>query len=187
MTDHHLHESVDPWEDEEPQRPSLLRKIVLVLLSIILIILLMSYVFVTFPVKDIILGKEDSVVLINGTRIDMKDVSLSIVFETKTYKILEKAYLNNQEYEFSACLQGFISNGTYYITSMYQPVMYTRSFASVRFQQCSNDTLIVLHSHPYLRCSASEQDIETWDRTKELNPDVLMVIMCDRERFSVYG
>jgi len=52
---------------------------------------------------------------------------------------------------------------------------------------CSAETKIMLHSHPYKSCVASDTDINTLAKTKKSNPDFLMVIMCEPARFSVYG
>ena len=82
---------------------------------------------------------------------------------------------------------GYEKNRIYHIESLYQPVILSKSFSQVVFQPCSNDTLIMLHTHPYKECLASDTDLQTLNETKESDPKVLMIVMCESSRFSIYG
>ena len=73
------------------------------------------------------------------------------------------------------------------IISFYQPDVYEESVSHVSFEPCSPDTTIMLHTHPYKRCIASDTDMNTLSETKKNNPEVIMVVMCEAKRFSVYG
>ena len=148
-------------------------------------------VFVTFPIGDIIQGKVESN-LLQGNVINLDD--LKVVFLDGTEDILEAYYLNEQEVEISLCLEGYreddrhtTSFGDYFITSLYEPQVFSSAYNHVSFEPCSAETVVILHTHPYKRCVASDTDLNTLAGSKELNEDVLMVVMCEANRFSVYG
>jgi len=177
---------IDDFHDDEQtfsEKHPLAKKLILLGSGIFMIFLMFSFVFVTFPIDNIIKSMLESDPL-KGNTIDTGD--FKIIFEDDTEKELEKWYFGEQETEFSACLQGYLIDGDYYITEAYQPEMYLQTFNHVWFESCSEDTIIMLHTHPYKSCLASETDLETLEKTRESNPDVLMVIMCEPERFSVY-
>lgn len=168
---------------------SRLKKFYLWLVGIIAVILMLSYVFVTFPIADIIIGKVDSQVLVGNTLAgntpETKDLHLE--FEQSVLEQLQSYYLNNQQTEFSVCLGGMVVNKGYRITSLYFPTTYKRLFNQVTFEPCSADTLILLHSHPYKRCSASATDLRTLKKSQQENPSTLMLVMCESSRFAVYS
>jgi len=171
-------------EEEVVEEESVIKKVILIVIAIAILILITSYVFVTFPIGDILRGRMESAKIENDV---IYLGNLSIVFENNSYYTLKREYFGEQKTEFSLCLLGHKENSTYYITSMYQPETYSKTFSQVSFKQCSEDTLILLHTHPYKSCLASPEDIKTLNNTKKLNPDVLMVVMCEPERFSVYS
>jgi len=84
-------------------------------------------------------------------------------------------------------MDGIKENDVYYITSLEQPTMYEQAFNHVSFAPCSEESLILLHTHPYKKCIASETDINTLREMQQRNADVLMVVMCEPDRFSVYS
>jgi len=184
---HHHHEDllIDDFTGEETfsEKHPLIKKLLLLGAGIIMIFLMFSFVFVTFPIDNILKGMLESDPL-EGNVIDTGE--FQIIFESDTEKELEAWYLGEQETEFSVCLQGYLINEDYYITSAYQPEMYLQTFNHVKFESCSEETVIMLHTHPYKSCLASETDLDTLEKTRENNPDVLMVIMCEPTRFSVY-
>lgn len=170
-----------------------LKKTYLWLVGIIAVILMLSYLFVTFPLADIIIGRVDSQ-LLSHTTLKTKDVIIE--FEPLILQQLQSYYLTNQQTEFSMCMGGRVEgriegagvgNTNYQITSLYFPPMYKRLFNQVIFEPCSADTLILLHSHPYKRCSASATDLKTLKKAQQENPSTLMIVMCEQERFSVYS
>lgn len=165
--------------DEPPKKAS---KIVLIILGIIGVFLMISFIFVTYPISGIIKGKLDSTLLENN---QLKLDTFSIIFEDNSAQILESMYYEEQKNEFSVCLSGEKIDGDYYIDSLYQPAQ-RRSFNQVSFESCSPETLMILHTHPYKRCAASSADLVMLAGSKERNEDVLMVVMCEPDRFSVY-
>ncbi|MBU1112108.1 MAG: hypothetical protein ABIG93_04875 [archaeon] len=182
---HHEEILIDDFDHEETfsEKHPLAKKLILLGASILMIFLMFSFIFVTFPIDNIIKSALESDPL-EGNVIDTGQ--FQIIFENGTEKELETWYLGEQETEFSTCLQGYLIDGDYYITDMYQPEMYLQTFNHVQFESCSEDTIIMLHTHPYKSCLASDTDLETLEKTRDYNPDVLMVIMCEPDKFSVY-
>ncbi len=169
---------------EEIQEKSPIIKFLILFGGILMIILMVSYIFVSYPVGEIIIGQIESDPL-DENKIDLED--FTIFFTKEVQEELQETYLSEQKVEFSVCLLGDKVNENYVITSLYQPKMFAQTFNHVRFEPCSVETKIMLHSHPYKSCVASETDINTLAKTKESNPNVLMVVMCEPARFSVYG
>lgn len=164
------------------EKPSRLKKIILIGIAILFVLLMISFIFVTFPLDDIIKSKvkssllQDNVITLDNFR---------IVFENGTEEILKSYYFNEQQVEISLCLEGY-QEGDYYITSLYEPQTYQAAFNQVSFESCSTETVIMLHTHPYQRCLASDTDLQTLEKNKVTNPDLLMVVMCEPDRFSIY-
>lgn len=159
------------------------KKILVLLIGLFLLLLILSYFLVSypiFPILESIFESQES----KGGEIKLED--FSIIFQENTFEYLQEIYLENQSVEFVACLKGEKIEGDYKINEIYQPYMNTQSFSHVSFKPCSKDTLILLHSHPFRRCIASQQDIKTLKELRGVNRDVIMVIMCEPNRFSVY-
>jgi len=175
-----IKEEVVETEEEE----SRFKKILIVAVGVFLVLLMLSFVFVTFPIADIIAGFFESSP-IQGNVISLGNFSISL--ENETYEILNDTYFKNQKNEISACLMGYKVENVYHIPSLYMPETYLQTFSEVVFQPCSNNTLIMLHTHPYKECVASETDFETLNKTKKEDPGVLMVVMCESNRFAVYS
>lgn len=182
------HDPAELWKDlpneEKPLIPPPLKRIILFLIGIFLVILMLSYIFVTFPIGDIIQGKTQSKLLQENMLVVDEFI---IVFENDTALALESLYLKEQREEFSVCLQGKYENNIYTIISLYQPRTYQRTFSHVTFEPCDTQTMIMLHSHPYKRCIASQTDLDTLQKSKEQNPEMLMVVMCEPRRLAVYS
>ncbi|MDO8657049.1 MAG: hypothetical protein Q7K45_07470 [Nanoarchaeota archaeon] len=173
-----------PLDEKESIIPPQLKKIILFIIGLFIILLMVSYIFVTFPIGDIIQGKTQSTLLQENMLVLPEFV---IIFQNNTASALETLYMKEQKEEFSVCLQGNFNNGMYSITSFYSPQTYQRTFSHVTFESCTADTVIMLHSHPYKRCTASQTDVDTLAQSKERNPEMLMVVMCEPRRFAVYS
>lgn len=180
-------ENIPPEELIKEKKDSSTWKIFVAIGGLTIIILLLSLTVVTFPIGDILSGKlESSPLQANILNLD----TLTIHFSDPVLQQLQAMYKQNQKTEWSACLQGTIANKPkpyYAITSLYQPTMYEQTFSHISFEPCSSETLIILHTHPYKSCIASQTDLNTLEKTKQRNEDVLMIIMCESERFSVYN
>lgn len=171
----------DNLTDEES--PSVAKRIYIILLGLFLLILLLSYFLISHPIYPILESLFESK-LSHGDKILLDN--FSIIFEGETYKTLQELYYSDQSNEFAACLIGY-KNNDYIITSLYIPETIDQSFNHVKFRPCSDDTLILLHSHPFRRCIASEQDLNLLNETKKSNPNLLIIIMCEPNRFSIYS
>jgi len=172
---------IDEYLEEEQE--SKLKKILVIIGGIILIILIISYLIVSFPIFQILESLSESNIA-EDQKIDIDD--FSIIFTKETYNKLQELYHKNLEVEFVACLQG-IKETDYNINQIYTPEIIDQSFNHVSFKPCSQDTLIVLHSHPYRHCIGSEQDIRHLNELKERNENSLIIIMSEENRFTVYN
>jgi len=169
-------------EDQEFLEEPKLKKILMFITTIFILFLIGSYFLLSYPLYPIIGSMSESKLIENNT-IELNN--FSIVFTNNTYEKLKEVYLQNQEVEISMCLKG-IKNKDYIITSIYQPEIIEQSFNHVTFKQCSQDSLIMLHSHPFKRCIASYQDIKTLKDRRKINQDNIMLIMCEIDRFTIY-
>lgn len=171
-------------------KKSKLKEIVVLVIGITLGLLIMLNLLFTFPVIDLIAGQLESTPIKQNT-LNMKE--FLIIFDNNTYETLKASYFEEQKVEFSVCLLGSKTDKTentkaeYHIISSYQPKTYSQSLTHVSFASCSKETLIILHTHPYKSCLASQTDLRSLDKSKKLNPDALMVVMCEEDRFSVYS
>ncbi|MBT4935502.1 hypothetical protein HOL21_03140 [Candidatus Woesearchaeota archaeon] len=184
---HHPKELFDNIEEEpkeEPERKPIFKRIFIITISLFLIILITSFVIVQYPLNDILQGKIESDLLKNNM-LETDDVT--IMFEEVVADTLRSWYFGEQRTEFAVCMDGIKENDVYYITSLEQPTMYEQAFNHVSFAPCSEESLILLHTHPYKKCIASETDINTLREMQQRNADVLMVVMCEPDRFSVYS
>lgn len=182
------HDPAELWKDfpDEDKSSTILPKIkkaALLGIGVFIVLLMLSYTFVTFPIGDIIQGKTQST-LLQGNMLILPE--FTIIFQNNTSSALESLYLQEQREEFSVCLRGTYENNLYSITSLYQPLTYRRTFNQVTFEPCNAQTLIMLHSHPYKRCTASQTDLETLRKSQVENPAILMVVMCEPRRLAVY-
>ncbi len=168
----------------DPERPAWIKKTIILAAGIFVLVIFLSYLFVTYPIGDIIKGQIESTALQEDTIILPE---LTIIFENNTRQDLLEQYRQQQKVEFSVCFKGYLKENNYHLTSLYLPTTYRQAFNEVIFEPCSEDTLIMLHSHPYKSCLASAQDLDTLNKTKKNNPRIVMVIMCEPERFSVYA
>lgn len=170
-------------EEIPEKQPSKIKRIFLLIIGVLLIGLMLSYVFVSFPIGSIIQGRQESTLLENNMLLSEE---ISLLFINGTADQLEQFYLEEQEVEWSACLQGEKQESWYIISALYQPEMFSQTFNHVTFAPCSEDSIIFLHSHPYKSCLASDTDLATLEKIQEKSPDTVMVIMCEPKRFSVY-
>jgi len=171
--------------ESEPEQHVKRHKFWLGLSGIFLILLIVSFVIAGFPVGGIIRGQVLSNPLSNDV-IKLEN-GRSIVFTSSAAEELRNKYNQEEGKEFSVCLSGEIIGEDYHIGSIFQPEMYQRAYDHVTFASCPLNTSIMLHSHPYKSCLASDIDLDTLAENKKSNPKLLMVVMCEPERFSVYG
>ncbi len=162
-------------EEEKP----LWKKIFVALLALFLLFLILGYFLIPL---DILASLIDSETIHNG----LVKQEVSVSFENESYEVLLEKYNSHLSEEFKVCLMG-VYDGEYHVTSVYDVVMYEQAFDHVVSEACPEETLIALHSHPYRQCLASAQDLKTLEKAQEVNPDALIGVMCEPERFSFYA
>ncbi|MBI2667641.1 hypothetical protein HYX17_02615 [Candidatus Woesearchaeota archaeon] len=169
---------------EEIPRSKIKRYLVLIL-AVILIFLVSTYYVIFYGVDDVLSG------LIQSYKIDDK-LTLSfknnkIIFSKEVYDELNNIYNENKELEFKACLMGYVKNNIYNIDNIIIPKTFSQKYNEVVSERCDNETLIDLHSHPFRRCLASFQDIINFRILKITNENILLAVMCEKDRFYIYG
>jgi len=161
------------------------KRFLVISISLFLITLILSYFLISYPIYPILESLFESKTIDNNRII--LDNNTSLTFINNTYNILKNLYYENQSVEFVSCLLGSKNGKEYKINYLIIPSIIDQSFNHVQFEKCPPDTLAIIHSHPFRRCIASEQDLVTLEELKERNHDILMVIMCEPGRFTIYG
>jgi len=169
--------------EEEEYEDSKLKKVLVGIVAIFLILLVLSFMFTGFGVGEILASTIESDE-IEGNVIDTGD--FKVIFEGDTYGEVLEIYNEDLSVETKMCLFGYY-DGDYYVTEVLKPVIYAQEFSQVVSEACPDETLIALHSHPYNQCLASEQDLSNLEKSKEVNPDALIGIICEEDRFSFYS
>lgn len=180
-------EIVEDFENEdfdEDESPSILYSVLFYFSVFLMLILMVSYVWISFPLFDVISGRMASDV-IQGNVLRTND--LTVHFQNDTLNEVLGAYYSNQDVETSLCMEGSVSDNNYFVSNVYEPEIFSQSFRHVTHARCSDDTILMFHTHPYQRCEASPQDIRTLESNQEINPEIAMIIMCGSDRFSVYN
>ncbi|NTV23907.1 MAG: hypothetical protein HGA85_06070 [Nanoarchaeota archaeon] len=172
--------SEGPSAGEIDTEKSPLKKAYLIAIALLLVFLFISgmvgqHIFLILEGKVVSRTVQDNIVVMGN---------VTIAFSNGTMNTLKRLYLDNQEKEFKLCLTGERAGSLVNVTSIYQPKTYSRTPISVEAQICSGETVIELHTHPLLHCIFSDQDLRSFAIIKKRNPDVLMGLMCDRDRFS---
>ena len=62
-----------------------------------------------------------------------------------------------------------------------------QTYTEVSFKACPDDTLIMLHTHPFKHCEASRTDLNTLRKQKRVNENLLMIVMCEDNRYVIYS
>jgi proteasome lid subunit RPN8/RPN11 len=172
-------------EKEEGKILVLIKKLMIVIISLFLIALILTYIIPGPKLLSIIEGKIISNELNNNLSITLKDETI-ITFDEKTYDELWSIYNNNQIHEFKVCLHGTLNNNVYYLNKIEHPIIYSQDIFSVTSSPCSKETLVSLHSHPENQCIHSSQDIKSHKSFQEINPEAISAVMCSGTRFNFY-
>ena len=159
------------------------KKKVIVIGAIFMILLIISYFFTGYGVSEIIAGMIESDE-INGNVVDNGE--FRVIFLEETYGEILEIYNTDLSVETKMCLLGYF-DGDYYVNEVLKPVIYSQEFNQVISEKCPDETLIALHSHPYRKCIASEQDLDNLEMSKEVNPNVIVGIICEEDRFNFYS
>mgnify|MGYP003973198369 FL=1 len=172
-------------EDEEIIKNKTKKKRILTI-SVLLIALVVINSYSGYHIINYINTLMVSTTIDNNFELDL-NFGGKIDFDKKTFSKLQNYYFKNQELEFKACLTGHKKENNYYVTGMYFPKMIQQTVHSVRAEMCNKETIISLHTHPYLSCTFSEQDMKTYLKFKITNPNSIYGLMCAKNRFTFYG
>lgn len=173
----------EPPETFSEKYPKLI-KIITISITIFLLIIALTYLLTNYNIRYILAG------LIESEKIDNFEVELKLggklIFLDNTYQELKEIYNQNPEKEFKVCLQGTIKNKDYLINYIHKPKMFLQTHNSVTSEPCPVESLVSLHSHPLKHCLPSDIDLRNFNLFKQQNPDALMAIMCEIDRFNFY-
>ena len=167
-------------EQEEYEEPKW-KKPLLAVIGIVCITLLLTWTITSTPLAGIVsslhLGEELE------EKVTYNNLTITFLDDTKNM-LVEKYDEDGKEY--AACLEGTVDGTEYSITNVYFPEITQRSFGHVRFNACNEETIVMLHSHPFGHCSASLTDRNTLRKMQVSNPSRLMMVQCEPTRISVY-
>ena len=172
-------------EIEELPQKSKIKKFFILIIGLVLVFLVSTYYLFAFGADDVLAGFIQSSKIDNKLTLEFKDKK--VIFTKESYDELLKIYDENLEVEFKACLKGNKINNIYNINKILIPKTFSQTYKSVRAEPCDTNTLIDLHSHPFRRCLASVHDVTNFRRLKSVNEDILLSVMCERDRFFLYG
>lgn len=156
------------------------KRFFVVFLASFLVLLMLSYVFLSGPVYSFLFGLVDSFKL-SGSELDFGGGV--VFFDNDSLLFLEDFY-DSMGDERALCFTGSVVNGSYFVSGFFKPEVFSRSWRHVSHAPCEG-SIIALHTHPFRRCSPSSADLVAFERSRLVNPDLLMLIMCGKNRFSV--
>lgn len=161
---------------EEDSVPEWVQKYFVRAVAIFLVLLMLSFVYLNYPVIGQLVSKP-----VNQNTLELKNVTVH--FDDEPLSMIMSSY--RLEVETPFCLQGTREGQDYFITSAYVPTISDQSRTHVTHAACQ-ETLILFHTHPYKSCLASATDLNTLASNQERDSNIIMVIMCEPNRFSLY-
>ncbi len=173
-------------EEKESKFKQVLRRTYIIVISLFIVFLFLVNTLPGYHILSLMSGRLVSSTLEEDYSFLLKD-GKRVVFNPVIFESLREHYLNSQQNEIKVCLTGKKDTSTYYVTGMYIPTIYHQDFRSVSSEYCNKDTIVTLHSHPFLSCIFSDQDIKSFNEYIKFNPDALLGLMCEQERFTFYG
>ncbi|MFA6088657.1 MAG: hypothetical protein WC755_02220 [Candidatus Woesearchaeota archaeon] len=171
-------------KDIEDNRKKIGFGFVKIIIGIVLLFLIVFYSQSFFNAMFNYAGKLQSSVIDKNFTVMYKDKT--IIFEQNVYKKILAIYDSSKGNEIKVCLLGNIEGGKYSVTALYVPEIYVQTGINVVSAECDVNTIISLHSHPIDSCIFSDQDISSYEKFKEGNPNGMMGLMCSKTRFSFY-
>ncbi len=159
-----------------------LKRFKVVFLAVFMVLLMVSFIYLGYPVYSYIFG------LAGSSKVDSLDEavfrdSVVVSFDEDVLSFLEELYDPFGD-ERAVCLLGEIRGNEYIVSDFYKPVVFDRAWNRVSHEPCGEDTIIMLHTHPFSRCAPSRADETTLRRSQVNNPDLIMLVMCGSRRFS---
>ena len=177
-----MHEDKIPEEIEEHPVKRVLKKVFFFLIGLFLVLLIVSYSFSGGYIAPIVASYFVSYSLDDNFSVDLGESK--IIFDPAIYEELKGIYFAEQKNEFKVCLLGE-KKGDYFVNGLAMPEQ-TGSFNRVVSSLCDKDTIITLHSHPRRWCRFSEQDIRSYEQFLLINPEAVLGLICDTNKFNFY-
>ncbi len=161
-------------------------KLIITALSLVMLTIVTIYLVFGGNSLSIIEGRLASSKLAPDFSIDAGN-GKKVIFGNGTYDVLKKFYLAEQKNEFKVCLTGHKNGKNYLVIGLYKPKTISQTVAEVTAELCDSKTIISLHSHPYAHCIFSDVDINSYETVRKINPDAIIGLMCEIDRFGFYG
>jgi len=171
---------------EDSKFVKILKRTYIIIIALFLAMLLMVNSNTGYHIVSLFSGKIVSSSLNDDYSFDLK-FGGKVFFYEQVYEQIKTTYELNKKQEFKLCLTGYREEKDYFVTGAYMPFIFEQDVYSVTSMMCNNETIISMHSHPPLRCIFSEQDIISYNRFKEINPEAIIGLMCGEERMSFFG
>jgi len=178
-----MEEEHEDYEESPIKR--IIKRTVLLLLGVFLIVLMISYFVFGGTMRPIVMSYFISFSLDDEFSAALPNAR--VIFDAGAYEELKQIYFKEQKNEFKVCLQGEKRGNDYYVTGLKVPKMFSQSFNRVVSEFCDEGTIIPLHSHPRLSCGFSQQDIRSYEQFLSINPDAIIGLMCETNKFNFYG
>ena len=172
--------------EEESKLKRILKRVFLAIIGLFMLFLILSYFLPGYHLLSLLEGRIVSATLQSDHTVPLK-AGGKVIFVPEVYEELKQIYLSIQKTEFKVCLQGEKRGDAYHIKNIYVPETYERSFRHVSAELCDESTIIPLHSHPFMRCLFSAQDIRSYRAFRRINPEAMTGLMCAVDRFSFYA
>lgn len=163
-------------EIKEPE--SKIKHFLVIGVGIFILLIVLSWTF-SFELGGYINSRK-----VSNNVLDFKETK--IFFEGDVLQRLLEEYQTNEHREIKACLFGERIGADYIIGDVIFPTVVRANVLHVVSVGCPENTTIDLHSHPINECWPSEQDLETYSTISQENPGIRMIIMCGRDRFSLF-
>ena len=168
--------------EEQPQR---LKKMLILFLTCFLLLLILSY-FLFNPFIFTLLSGFTETNTLNEENLLIIKKGTNFIFEKEVYLQLKELFIKNEGQEFKTCILGKKEETTYHLTSLFTPEIYSQEFTKVVSAPCPAGTLIDVHSHPQNHCIPSYHDLQVLKRLKEENPEIILAVMCNLNKFNLY-
>lgn len=166
--------------EEVEEKPSIFRRIFIIIILIFLLFLFLSYFFGNGIIIDFIISRTVSYTPENFI---VKAKNITVVFDKIILDRINELYKENSGRELKICLKGWI-NESYNINDFYIPKQ-RRFFNEVISEYCE-DSIIDLHTHPNDHCIFSNVDILTYKKMKLSNENLAIGLTCNVNRFNFY-
>ncbi|MBW3019914.1 hypothetical protein KY334_01340 [Candidatus Woesearchaeota archaeon] len=176
-----IREAEEETEHEELFSHDRHKKYLFHALAIFILIIAVAYFTLSMPTFSNFLGIIESQNTMDNV---FHEGIYTIVISQNIVNYLQDSYDKQADHESIYCLKGNVNGSFYNITSLYQPEVYSKTYTNVRFESCSDDTLIILHTHPIRECLPSKTDLNTLRNFQEKNPNTIMAVMCDENRIN---